>query len=413
MYKKPLMPCHPARARQLLKKGRAAIFRYYPFTIILKDWNGGDKQDVRIKIDPGSKQSGMALVGDFKRGKRVIWAAIIQHRGDQIRRALQKRRVVRKNRRSRKTRYRKPRFLNRRCPEGWLPPSIESRIANITTWVRRLSKWCPITHISLELVKFDTQKLENPEIKGIEYQKGELFGYEVKEYLLEKWGRKCAYCGATNVPLEIDHIIPKSRGGTDRVSNLTLACRECNLKKGRKTAAEFGHPEIQAKAKKPLRDAAAMNAIRWKLLERLKEFNLPIECGSGGRTRYNRVKQGYRKEHWIDAACIGESGGEVYIPLNMNPIMIKATGWGNRQMCRVDKYGFPRSKPKQKIVFGFQTGDIVKAVIPKGKNKGKYIGRVIVRANGYFSIQTSRIAKHGINHRYCRIVQKSDGYSYN
>ena len=412
MYKKPLMPCHPARARQLLKKGRAAIFRYYPFTIILKDWNGGDKQDVRIKIDPGSKQSGMALVGDFKRGKRVIWAAIIQHRGDQIRRALQKRRAVRRNRRSRKTRYRKPRFLNRRRPEGWLPPSIESRIANITTWVRRLSKWCPISHISLELVKFDTQKLENPEIKGTEYQKGELFGYEVKEYLLEKWGRKCAYCGATNIPLEIDHIIPKSRGGTDRVSNLTLACRECNLKKGKKTAAEFGHPEIQAKAEKPLRDAAVVNAIRWKLLERLKEFDLPIECGSGGRTKYNRVKQGYRKEHWIDAACIGESGGEVYIPPNMNPLTIKATGWGNRQMCKVDKYGFPRSKPKQKIAFGFQTGDIVKAVIPKGKNKGKYIGRVIVRADGYFNIQTSRIVKQKINHRYCQIVQKSDGYSY-
>jgi len=412
MHKKPLMPCHPARARQLLKKRRAAIFRYYPFTIILKDRDGGDKQDVRIKIDPGSKQSGMALVGDFKRGKRVIWAAIIQHRGDQIRRALQKRRAVRRNRRSRKTRYRKPRFLNRRRPEGWLPPSIESRIANITTWVRRLSKWCPISHISLELVKFDTQKLENPEIKGTEYQKGELFGYEVKEYLLEKWGRKCAYCGATNIPLEIDHIIPKSRGGTDRVSNLTLACRECNLKKGKKTAAEFGHPEIQAKAEKPLRDAAVVNAIRWKLLERLKEFDLPIECGSGGRTKYNRVKQGYRKEHWIDAACIGESGGEVYIPPNMNPLTIKATGWGNRQMCKVDKYGFPRSKPKQKIAFGFQTGDIVKAVIPKGKNKGKYIGRVIVRADGYFNIQTSRIVKQKINHRYCQIVQKSDGYSY-
>ena len=254
--------------------------------------------------------------------------------------------------------------------------------------------------------------LENPEIKEVEYQKGELFGYEVKEYLLEKWGRKCAYCGATNVPLEIDHIIPKSRGGTDRVSNLTLACRKCNLKKGRRTAAEFGHPEIQAKAKKPLRDAAAVNVVGWKLLERLKEFNLPIECGSGGRTKYNRVKQSYRKEHWIDAACVGESGGEVYIPPNMNPIMIKATGWGNRQMCKVDKYGFPRSKPKQKIVFGFQTGDIVKAVIPKGKNKGKYIGRVIVRADGYFNIQTSRITKYGINHRYCRIVQKLDGYSH-
>ena len=156
-----------------------------------------------------------------------------------------------------------------------------------------------------------------------------------------------------------------------------------------------------------------MNAVGWKLLERLREFNLPIECGSGGRTKYNRVKQGYRKEHWIDAACVGESGGEVYIPPNMNPIMIKATGWGNRQMCKVDKYGFPRSKPKQKIVFGFQTGDMVKAVMPKGKNKGKYIGRIIIRSSGYFSIKTFRDSIVSIFHKYCKIIQRRDGYEYN
>ena len=311
--KKPLMPCHPARARQLLRKGRAAVFRHYPFTIILKDRETGNTQDVRIKIDPGSKYTGVALVAEFKRGKRVVWGAVIEHRGDKIHRALEKRRAVRRSRRTRKTRYREPRFLNRRRSEGWLPPSLESRVLNISTWVRRLLKLCPITAISMELVRFDIQKLQNPEISGVEYQRGELFGYEVREYLLEKWGHKCAYCGATNVPLEIEHIIPKSRGGTDRISNLTLACRKCNLAKGNKTAAEFGYPEIQEQAKKPLRDAAAINSTRWKLYDKLKKFNLPIECGSGGRTKYNRVKQGHPKEHWIDAACVGKSGENIFI----------------------------------------------------------------------------------------------------
>jgi 5-methylcytosine-specific restriction endonuclease McrA len=85
----------------------------------------------------------------------------------------------------------------------------------------------------MELVKFDTQLMENPDISGIEYQQGELAGYEVREYLLEKWGRKCAYCSETDLPLQIEHIIPRSRGGSDRVSNLTLACEGCNRLKGK------------------------------------------------------------------------------------------------------------------------------------------------------------------------------------
>jgi hypothetical protein len=86
----------------------------------------------------------------------------------------------------------------------------------------------PISSISVEAVRFDMQQMENPEISGIEYQQGTLAGYECREYLLEKWGRKCAYCDAENVPLQIEHIQPKGRRGSDRISNLTLACRPCN-----------------------------------------------------------------------------------------------------------------------------------------------------------------------------------------
>jgi len=410
--KKSLMPCHPARARQLLRDGKAAVFRRYPFTIILKYREGGNVQDVRLKIDPGSKKTGVALVSECKRGPKVIWAAEIEHRSEQIKRALEKRRAVRRSRRNRKTRYRKPRFLNRRRPEGWLPPSLESRIVNIETWVRRLSKLSPVNAISLELVKFDTQKLQNPEINGIEYQQGELFGYEIREYLLEKWGRKCAYCGKTDLPLQIEHIVPKSRGGSDRASNLTLACKKCNLAKGNKTAEEFGYLGIQKQAKKPLKDAAAINSIRWQLFEQLKGFGFEIECGSGGRTKYNRIRQGYSKEHWIDAACVGKSGQKVYIP-NLKPLQIRAMGWGNRLMCRMDKYGFPRTSAKSiKTVKGFQTGDIVKAIVTKGKKIGTYVGRVAVRASGSFNIRIAKETVQGISWKNCQLLQRIDGYSY-
>ena len=260
--KKPLMPCHPARAKELLDKGRAVVFKRYPFTIILKERSSGDTQSIQFKVDPGSKVTGVALVVDFKRGKEVVWAAEIEHRGQRIVDALLSRRFSRRGRRSRHTRYRQPRFLNRTRKAGWLPPSVESRLSNITTWLSRTRRSVPITSISQELVKFDTLKMQNPEISGVEYQQGELRGYEVREYLLEKWHHQCAYCGAKNVPLQIEHIAPKSRGGSSRISNLTLACRSCNEKKGTKTSAEFGHPEVHEKAMQSFKDAAAVNVSR-------------------------------------------------------------------------------------------------------------------------------------------------------
>lgn len=404
----PLMQCHPARARELLKNGRAKVFYRYPFTIILLDREGGDVQPVTLKIDPGSKTTGLALVADSKRGKRVVWAGELNHRGEQIKAALLSRKQLRRGRRSRKTRYRQPRFDNRRHAEGWIPPSLQSRVDNVLTWAGRLSRFIPICNISMELVKFDTQAMQNPEINGVEYQQGVLMGYEVREYLLEKWGRKCAYCGATNMPLEIEHIIPKSRGGSNRASNLTLACNACNQCKGNQTAEEFGYPAIQGKAKQPLKDAAAVNITRWTLYRRLKQFGLPLEVGTGARTKYNRTKQNYPKEHWIDAACVGVSGEKVYIASGTTPLVVKATGRQSRIMCRPDKYGFPRTKAKQgRVHYGFQTGDIVLATIPEGKHTGLHIGRVAVRNRPSF-----RLNDFDVHPKYLKVLHHADGYSY-
>jgi 5-methylcytosine-specific restriction endonuclease McrA len=276
-----------------------------------------------------------------------------------------------------------------------------------------LRSLCPITAISLELVKFDTQAMQNPEITGVEYQQGELFGYEVREYLLEKFGRKCAYCGMEKVPLQVEHIVPKARGGTDRVSNLTLACEACNKKKGNQTAEEFGYPEVEARAKKPLKDAAVVNATRWALYRRIQETGLLVEVGTGGRTKYNRSIRELPKTHWLDAACVGASTPEVLKAEGIHPLIITATGRGSRQMCRMDRYGFPRTKAKQyKRVHGFQTGDMVKAVVPKGKKAGTHIGRVAVRTSGSFNIKTSSSTIQGISYRHCKMLHCADGYSY-
>jgi 5-methylcytosine-specific restriction endonuclease McrA len=411
--RQPLDPCHPARARQLLSSGRAAVFRRYPFTIILRARTAAESVTLphRVKLDPGSKTTGIAVVAEAT--GRVIWAGELTHRGQQIRDRLEQRRAVRRSRRQRKTRYRKARFLNRRRPEGWLPPSLQHRVETTMTWVNRLRRYVPVAALSVELVRFDTQLMQDAEISGVAYQQGELAGYEVREYLLEKWERRCAYCKATGLSLQIEHITPRSRGGSDRVSNLTLACEGCNQAKGDRTAAEFGHPHLQAQARLPLKDAAAVNSTRWALYRQLVATGLPVEAGTGGRTKFNRTRLGLPKAHWTDAACVGASNPEALNTRGVRPLLMMATGHGNRQMCRMDRYGFPRTGPKQaRRVKGFQTGDMVRAVVTTGKKVGVYVGRVAVRTGGSFNITTTSGTIQGLHHRFFRSIHRADGYAY-
>ncbi|MFH0730115.1 MAG: HNH endonuclease, partial [Pseudomonadota bacterium] len=202
--------------------------------------------------------------------------------------------------------------------------------------------------------------------------------------------------------------------------NLTLACTPCNLSKGSGDIGAFlAHDpkrlaRILAQAKAPLKDAAAINSIRHAIGNRLKEFGLPASFWSGGRTKHNRIKQGYPKKHWLDAVCVGESGLCVHIAKTLAPLIIAATGRGSRQMCRVDRFGFPRTGGKsKKVVKGFKTGDMVKAVVGKGKKIGSYVGRVAVRKSGSFNIKTKDGTVQGISWKYCSLLQSADGYNCN
>lgn len=416
---KPLMPCRPARARKLLSAGRAAVYRTAPFTIILKDRAAGDVQDVEIKIDPGSKTTGIALVGHFEQqGATVLFGANLNHRGQAIKNHLESRRALRRGRRGRTTRYRPARFLNRTRPAGGLPPSLESRVRNVESIAGKLASRCPIASAGVELVKFDLQAMVNPEISGVEYQKGERAGYEVREYLLEKWHRTCAYCGAHNVPLQVEHIHPKAKGGSDRVSNLALSCQSCNQRKGARPVVEFlkDRPDtlekVLAQAKAPLKDAAAVNTTRKTLVARL-QARWPVTTGSGGRTKYNRTQQGYPKDHWIDAACVGETGERVNIPEGMKPLTITAKGRGSHQVVRTDRYGFPRGKAGRiKRVRGFSTGDLVKLVMTKGKYAGTYLARLAgIRSTGILDIKTAA-GTVGASWKNFQLIQRNDGFDY-
>lgn len=408
--RKPLTPCSPVRARLLLNRGRAAVFRRYPFTVIMKDRKAEDSvvKEHRVKVDPGSKVTGIAVVEEGEEKPRIIFAAELEHRGEYVKRRMDERRATRRGRRNRKTRYRAARFSNRTRRPDWLPPSRESRVSNVVTWVDRIRRFCLVSALSMELVKFDLQKMENPEVSGVEYQHGTLFEYEVKEYLLEKWGRRCSYCGKENVPLQKEHILARANGGTNRISNLCLACKRCNNRKGKRTIQEFLKrkpallKKILAQAKAPLKDAAAVNATRWALFRRLKETDLPVECGSGGRTKWNRTRLGLEKSHWADAACVGKSTPENgFISLPETALKIKACGHGNRQMCATDRFGFPRQyRSRHRGCSGFRTGDVVKVT---GR---RVVGRSTVKRNGEV-----RIGVILTSVRRIRRIQRGDGYN--
>ncbi len=417
--KRPLAPVHPGRARLLLKTGRAVVFKRFPFTLLLTQPGAqAVGEPLRLKIDPGSHTTGLALVAETT--GEVVWAGELTHQGEAIVERLQARKAVRRGRRQRHTRYRQARFENRRRPKGWLPPSLRSRVQNVLTWVQRLRRLCPVAALSLELVRFDTQAMQTPGIEGIQYQQGTLAGYETKEYVLEKWEHRCAYCDAMGVPLEVDHIRPRSRGGSSRESNLTLACVPCNTAKGTQDIRVFlAHdPErlahMLSHAQASLRDVAVVNATRWALYERLGALGLPVEVGSGGRTKYNRRRQGLPKTHWTDAACVGASTPEELRNWQtIRPLLMTATGRQSRQMCNVDKRGFPRGKPKGlSRSHGLRTGDMVRAMVTKGVHMGTYVGRVAIKSDGYFKLTTRARVVEGIHARYCIPLHRDDGYGY-
>jgi len=386
-----------------------------PFTIKLKDRRSDecDLQDLEVKIDPGSKTTGICLSRTVEKTVNIVELIELEHRGQQIKMKLLRRSMYRRNRRQRKTRYRQKRFLNRTRKEGWLAPSLQHRIDSTMSWVKRLMKWSPVAMLAVERVKFDTQKMQNPEISGVEYQQGTLAGYEVREYLLEKWNRQCSYCGDKDIPLQIEHIVPKARGGSNRISNLCLACRDCNQEKSALPIEVFlaDKPEVLrrvlAQAKRPLKDAAAVNAARNKLFSELIKTGLPVSTGTGAQTKMNRTKLKIPKTHAFDAACVGDI--ESVRGKSIHHRAVKCAGRGRYQRTLINSHGTPRAYlTRFKRISGFSSGDIVRV---SHKRLGEFITKLVVRATGYFTgLLKEKFVS--IPQASCRILQKFDGYIY-
>ena len=409
--KNPLSPTTNAKARILLDSNKAVVHKMYPLVIRLRDSKiVNSLNKFTIKLDPGATTTGIAIVDKEK----CLFLMEIIHRGKEIKKALMQRVAIRRSRRQRNTRYRKARFLNRTRKEGWLAPSVKSRADNIINTVNKISKYIPLTNVAIESVSFNTSEMtEGKKLYGAEYQEGNLKDKKLRTFIFEKYNNSCVYCG-NNEQLEVEHIISKSKGGTDSTRNLTLSCRKCNEQKNNLSLVQFGkligkdlsHLEP---TQTPKEAAIIQSARNYTIAELAKNFE--IETGEGWETSFNRKEVNLPKEHYYDALCVGKDYN--YRIVTNNVLVMKAQSRGARQMCLMDRYGFPRTSPKQsKIVHGFQTGDIVKASVPSGKKQGKYFGKIAIRSNGYFNITTDTQTVQGIGYKHCKVVQKNDGYAY-
>ena len=412
--KKPLDMISNAEARILLKNKLAIIDKVHPFTIRLKDNSYGSKDRTYIvKLDPGSRTTGIAITDDKD---AVVMLAELEHRGYIIKKSLGSRRAIRRHRRQRKTRYREARFLNRIKPEGWLAPSVRSRADNVINFIQKYKKFININKVMIERVSFDTAQMSSEtELHGVDYQQGSLYQKKLRDFIFFRSNGKCSYC--SKQAQEIDHIVPRSKGGTNSVNNLTATCRACNEKKSNLSLKEFGKLVgknfSKIEPKKLPKDAAIVQSARNYMVKEITKLIPDTTTHDAWLTKYNRDELGLPKEHYYDALSVGEISPKFNF-FTDKVLQISAKGRGSRQMCSMDRFGFPRTSAKaSKLVKGFQTGDIVKAVVPSGLKQGEYLGRVVVRSNGSFSIKTSCCLIQGIGYKYCSLVQRNDGYSYN
>ena len=364
---KPLMPTtRLGKVYRLLKTQKAHIVSYEPFTIQLDyDPDTHIIQPMTLGVDSGAIHSGYSVANE----QREFYSSEVIAR-DNISKNISDRSMYRRNRRYRKTRYRKPRFNNRKNKKkGWLPPSLEQKVAVQLNEIDHLHRHFPIETIIVEVAEFDIQKIKNPNISGKEYQQGTLQGYNIRNYLLEKHNRKCFYCDKEVSSFEVEHMIPKAKGGSNRIDNLTLSCHSCNQKKGTLTAEEFIKQSLPAekvakklkqlpKEKRLFKYMAHMNATRWTLYNAINDKYSNVKMTYGYITKYNRIQTGLPKAHHIDAKCIT---GFAQVPSFDTTVVKTKMRRHNRQLHRAtfSKGHVRKAASLPAVMFGFRLYDIV------------------------------------------------------
>lgn len=347
---------------------------------------------IEIKIDPGFKTTGFAVVENDK----ALEMGELHHRTD-VPKRMNARKQYRRFRRYRNTRYRKPRFNNRKRHNGWLPPSIKSRVFSTIKIIQMFSKKYSTKTINLEVSNFDTHALANgvSHLPNWAYQKGPLYNWEnIKMYVRARDNYTCQYCKKVRPKyLEVDHIIPKSRGGTDRSDNLVAACHKCNEEKGNRTAEEFGCIDVQRMVKKSQKTSTLVNITAKEIFRRLSDIGYTVTYHYGYITKINRELLALPKTHYYDACCIGT------VPEKLS---LQEVYTYHRQVAKCSRILTRRKGKKKKMisnklpfeVFGFRMWDKVEF----NGNIGFISSR---RSSGYFKISDiqGKMIKDGFSYK--------------
>ena len=291
-----LMPCSQRKARLLLKEGKAKIIGYKPFTIQLLQATGETIQEVHFGVDTGAKHIGIAAISSNK----VLAKGEIELRDD-VHKNMMVRHQARRDRRNRKTRYRKDRFLNRKRKDGWLPPTVQSKLDATFMWIDRFDSLLPNPILHIEVGKFDTQKMINPDITNEEYQNGQCAGYyDVRYFVFARDNYTCQVCKRKNKILNTHHIIYRTKGGTDRADNLITVCTDCHTSENHKVGGILYNWMIKHKKVKQYKEATFMNIVRKRTFAKYPKAIITY----GSETSPYRKELGLEKTHYNDAIAI-------------------------------------------------------------------------------------------------------------
>ena len=345
MRGQPLMPTTPRGARKLLRQGKAQVVKRTPFTIQLQYATGENRQPITLGVDSGYNHIGLSAVTE----KREVYSADVKLRTDIVK-LNSERRQYRKSRRHRKTWYRKPRFLNRKKPEGWLAPSIQHKLDSHIKLVNKVKEILPISNIVIEVASFDIQKIKNPDISHVEYQNGAMAGFwNTREYVLHRDNHLCQHCkGKSRDPvLEIHHIVSRQIGG-DRPDNLITLCSTCHER------VSQGKVKLNVKFSKGFRAETFMTVIRWRLINRLRETGNAVSHTYGYVTKQDRIGLGLPKSHVNDAFVI--AGGSMQRRPEFE-YLIQQVRKCNRKLFKGDRSHIRNTAGR--FVHGFQRFDKV------------------------------------------------------
>jgi hypothetical protein len=363
---KPLMPTSPAKARLLLKAGKAKVVRKTPFTIKLRFGSSGYKQEVVAGMDTGSTRVGTAAVANGN----VIYQAEVTLRTD-VSRKMEQRKMYRRSRRSRKTRYRAARFENRGASrrQGRLPPSIRSKVESHLRERKQVESLVPVTNWKVETASFDIHKLVNPEVAGVEYQNGPLKDwYHVKAYVLHRDGHQCQSGQKIthSLKLNVHHVRFKSRQGGNHHGNLLTLCLTCHQ--------DLHQGKFEIKPKRNVTKPATEMGI---IASQLKQSEWKFEPTFGYETKYKREQfLKLPKSHTHDAMAICCEDGEVVEVGNGNGFVKRHVSQGDYQQT-TGKHSQKRI-PTGKL-FGLRKFDLIQTVKGIGFITGK-------RSSGYFAV---------------------------